>query len=146
MVGDGPLRAQLEAETVQLGLAGRVTWAGWQYDPAPWYQLADVFVCASRHEPLGNVILEAWANGVPVVSTAAQGPLELIEEGVDGLLAPLAAPERLAAVLRESLELDAAARLRLIEAGRAKLAANFSEEAIVKAYLDLYGKLASPYR
>lgn len=146
MVGDGPLRTQLETEAAGLGLSGRITWTGWQYDPAPWYQMADVFVCSSRHEPLGNVILEAWANGVPVVSTAAEGPLELVEEGVDGLLAPVASPERLAAVMREALALDAATRRRLVEAGRAKLAANFSESAIVKAYLELYAKLVGPYR
>ena len=57
MVGDGPLRKDLEQLSGQLGLAARVHWAGWQHDPAPYYQLADVFVCASVHEPLGNVIL-----------------------------------------------------------------------------------------
>ena len=143
MVGDGPLRAELRAEARQLGMEKRVTWAGWQYEPSPWYQLADVFVCSSRHEPLGNVILEAWANSALTVTTAAEGPLELITAGQDALLAPPADPAALADSLLKALSLDAETRAAMIEAGRAKLAANFSETAIVTAYLDLYRKLSA---
>lgn len=143
MVGDGPLRAGLQSEARRLGIDKRVIWAGWQYDPSPWYQLADVFVCSSRHEPLGNVILEAWANSVLTVSTAAEGPLELIAPGEDALLAPPADPARLADSLLKALSLDRETRARMIDAGRAKLAANFSEQAIVDAYLGLYGKLVT---
>lgn len=143
MVGDGPLRDELHRQSEAMGIAGRVVWAGWQYDPAPWYQLAEVFVCSSRHEPLGNVILEAWANGTPVVSTDAQGPRELISPGRDGLLTPVADAEALASAIVSMLTLPTAQRLALIEAGRAKLAAAFSEEAIVNAYLDLYRALGA---
>lgn len=144
MVGDGPLRDTLRQQADSLGIADRTIWAGWQYDPSPWYQLADVFVCSSRHEPLGNVILEAWANGTTVVSTAAQGPLELITDGENGLLSPIADPARLSEVLRAALALHPAERQRIIEAGRGKLAADFSEAAIVSAYRNLYRKLAAP--
>ncbi len=142
MVGDGPLRPQLRAQASQLGIETRTTWTGWQYEPSPWYQLADVFACSSRHEPLGNVILEAWANSALVVSTAAEGPLELIAPGEDALLAPPGDPGRLADSLRKALSLDEEARNRMIKAGLDKLAANFSEAAIVNAYLDLYQKLS----
>lgn len=142
MVGNGPLGSELRQQAEQLGIAGRTIWAGWQYDPAPWYQLADVFVCASRHEPLGNVVLEAWANQVPVVSCAAQGPTELIEPDVDGLLCPVAEPPGLADGIRRALEMDAGTRAALTDAGRAKLDREFSEKAIVDAYLDLYRRLA----
>lgn len=141
MVGDGPLREPLRQEARRLGIAECVAWAGWQYDPAPWYQLADVFVCPSRHEPLGNVILEAWANAVPVVSTRTAGPVELIEDGRDGILVPLADPTGLAEGIRRALALDAAARHAFTSAGRARLERDFSEEAIVGAYLDLYRRL-----
>lgn len=141
MVGDGPLRAALAAEAERLGIAARTLWAGWQYDPAPWYQLADVFVCSSRHEPLGNVVLEAWANRALVVSTAAQGPAELIAPEVDGLLAPLADPAALAAALTRALRLEPAARQAMVEAGGEKLSARFSEDTIVSTYLALYQRL-----
>ncbi len=143
MVGDGPLRAALRAQAESLGIAARVVWAGWQYDPAPWYQLAELFVCSSHHEPLGNVILEAWANGVPVLSYAAQGPAELIEPGVDGALVPVADATGLARGIEAALSLVPDVRARMIESGRAKLMREFSEEAIVAAYLALYRRLLS---
>ena len=141
MVGDGPLRKELEQLSQQLGIATRVHWAGWKHDPAPYYQLSDVFVCASVHEPLGNVILEGWANRVLVVSTRAQGPLELMEDRVNGLLAPPADPAGLAAVLNTALTLDEAQRVRMIEAGEAEVARHYSEAAIVSAYIGLYASL-----
>jgi glycosyltransferase involved in cell wall biosynthesis len=141
MVGDGPLRKELEALSSQLGIASRVHWTGWQTDPAPYYQLADVFVCASVHEPLGNVILEAWANRALLVSTRAQGPLELMADDVNGLLAPLSDASALARVLLTALSLDHAHRLRLIEAGHTEVERHYSEAAIVSAYTALYARL-----
>ena len=138
MVGDGPLRTELEQLSVQLGIAPRVVWVGWQADPAPFYQLADVFVCASVHEPLGNVILEAWANRALLVSTRAQGPLELMQDDVNGLLAPLSDAAGLARVLHAALTLDEAHKTRLIDAGRDEVAQHYSEAAIVSAYTALY--------
>lgn len=141
MVGAGPLENELKAHAERIGISARVRWVGWQTDPAPWYQMADVFVCASRHEPLGNVILEAWSNGALVVSTRSEGPSELIQDGVDGLLSPVADPAALARTLRHALELEGMARQGMVDAGAAKLEARFSEAAIVQQYLDFYTQL-----
>jgi glycosyltransferase involved in cell wall biosynthesis len=141
MVGDGPLRTELEQLAAALGIAARVRWAGWQNDPAPWYQLADVFVCASIHEPLGNVILEAWANRAPLVSTRAQGPLELIRDGETGLLAAMGDPADLAAAIRSMLERNAAARARMADDGAAEIERHYTERAIVSSYAGLYAAL-----
>lgn len=143
MVGDGPLKAELQDEAARLGLAGRLTWTGWQYDPSPWYQLADIFVCSSRHEPLGNVILEAWANAAPTVSTAAEGPLELVAPDGDALLAPLSDPAELANAMFKALELNEAERQDMTQAGLAKLARSYSENAVITAYVNLYHSLAA---
>lgn len=143
LVGDGPLAKELRSQAEALGLNDRLVWAGWQYDPAPWYQMANVFACPSRHEPLGNVILEAWANRVPVVSAAAQGPVELVEPGVNGFLAPVANPPALAGALAEALALSEEHRQAMITAGLAEVEGRFSEQAIVQAYLDLYRQLAN---
>lgn len=142
IVGDGPLRETLHAQCGRLGIGGRVIWAGWQFDPSPWYQMAEIFVCPSRHEPLGNVVLEAWANRVPVVSAAAQGPVELITDGTDGLLAPLADAPGLARRLAEALALPAARRQAMIDAGLARVNGDFGEDAILAGYLALYRSLA----
>ena len=140
IVGDGPLRSALQAEAVRLGIGPRVVWAGWQDDPAPWYELADVFICPSRHEPLGNVILEAWAHRRAIVSTATLGALELIEDGSNGLLVPVSDPERLAAAIMNLLD-DTAAGRQLAAGGAAVLSARFSEPVVVDAYREMYRTL-----
>lgn len=141
MVGEGPLRKELETLSAQLGIAQRVHWAGWQTDPAPYYQLADVFVCASVHEPLGNVILEAWANRVLLVSTRAQGPLELMQDGINGLLSPLSDPAALKQTLHTAFTLNAKQRADMIEAGHLEITGRYSEAAILSAYTQLYASL-----
>lgn len=143
VVGDGPLRDALRRLADQLGIAARVRWAGWQSQPAAFYQLADLFVCSSVHETFGNVILEAWANRALVVSTRARGPLELIDDGVNGLLAPLEDPGGLAATMLTALTLDPGSKARLIETGHAEVERHYSEAAIVAAYAELYARLRS---
>jgi glycosyltransferase involved in cell wall biosynthesis len=138
IVGDGPLNEELRNAANQLGISNRVTWAGWQYNPSPWYQMANVFVCSSRHEPLGNVILEAWANKTPVISTMSEGPLEIITPNEDALLVPLNNLEHLTASIRETIELDDAHKNKMTNAGFAKLNSSFSEEAIVSMYINMY--------
>jgi glycosyltransferase involved in cell wall biosynthesis len=140
IVGGGPLDAELRNRAATLAITGHTHFAGWQTDIGPYYELADVFVCPSRHEPLGNVILEAWSHGRAVVSTNAAGPSELISPGDDGLLVPCADPAALRDALTRLLD-DDALRARLGEAGRRKLRERHSREAVVDAYLGLYETL-----
>jgi glycosyltransferase involved in cell wall biosynthesis len=140
VAGDGPNATKLHLLGRELGLAPRLRWLDWQ-QPDPFYALADVFVCPSRHEPLGNVILEAWNHGLPIVSTATDGALELIEEGDTGFLAPIEEPLSLAERLREILLMPEIQRKSLGEAGRSVLWKRFSREVVVGAYLELYDRL-----
>ena len=141
IAGDGPERERLAQATHRLGLDQRVRWAGWQNDPTPFFGISDVFVCPSRHEPLGNVILEAWQHCVPVLSTRNEGARELIRDGDNALLAPLADPAGLAAVLHTLLVMPAAERQRLAEAGWCTVQQEHHESAVLAAYLDLYRQL-----
>lgn len=138
LAGDGPLRSALVAQAEQLHIADRVRWLGWVTEPAPWIQAATVLVCPSRHEPLGNVILEAWANHTPVISTATAGARELIREGETGLMCPPGDPAEMGAHLGEILRQSAEARATLALNGLATLEANHSKTAVVARYLDLY--------
>lgn len=138
--GDGPERERLHRQASRLRRAAQVHWPGWQTDTAPYYDLADVFVCPSRHEPLGNVILEGWTHAKPVVSTATVGAVELIAAGDDGLLTPVDDAAALAAALLQCLR-DEGLRHRLADAGRRKVQSRFSQPAIVQQYLDLYRRL-----
>jgi len=138
--GDGPLRDKLLKLAAELDLGARFHWAGWLGDPAPWFRLADLCVVPSTHETLGNVILEAWAYGLPVVSTRTPGGLELIEDGVNGSLCPIGDHEQLAACCLALAE-AAADRERLAAAGAAELARHHTREAVVTAYLQMYAQL-----
>lgn len=140
LAGSGPLESELHALAGKLDLHDQVRWTGWVDDPAPLFSIARLFVCPSRHEPLGNVILEAWNHGLPVVSTACDGPRELITQGRDGLLVPPDDPDALGRALC-MLTSDEALRQRLGEAGEARLRQAFSRERIVGEYLNLYAEL-----
>jgi len=141
IAGDGPLREQLEAQAETLALTPHLRWVGWQNDPTPYYDLADVFVCPSREETLGNVILEAWARRVPVVSTRTPGALGLIQDRDNGFLAPCDDPAVLAKILLEVLESGSSTWQSIAEKGSQALAANHSRETVVSAYLALYEEL-----
>lgn len=142
IVGDGPLRAELHRAATELGIEARVHWTGWQDDPGPYYGLADMFVCASRHEPLGNVVLEAWCHGVPVVSTQSEGPLEIITDGENGQLVPCRDPRALGAAITGLLRENDDARDELVRGGRNALAREHSRRSVTAAYADLYERLA----
>jgi glycosyltransferase involved in cell wall biosynthesis len=86
LVGDGPLRTQLERQTQDLGLTERVHFKGQVADIWPLLAGADVFALSSRYEPLGLAALEAMAAGLPVVASRVDGLAALVEPGVTGQL------------------------------------------------------------
>jgi glycosyltransferase involved in cell wall biosynthesis len=141
LAGAGPEEARLRALADALDLRPRVRFLGWREDIAALLAAADVFVCPSRHEPLGSVTLEAWANTVPVVATASQGPRYLIESGSNGILVGIDRADDLAEAIGKVLADGALAR-RLAEAGRRTYETQFSEEQIVGEYLRLFERFA----
>jgi glycosyltransferase involved in cell wall biosynthesis len=104
-----------------------------------------LLVCPSRVEPLGNVVIEAWAAGLPVVATASDGPAALIEAGNTGVLVPLpdepGAVQALAGAIDELCR-DRGLRDQLATAGRRAYEAHFTEETVVAAYRQLFDRVA----
>ena len=141
IAGDGELASSLCDQAVSLGICGRVCWAGWQRDIGPLLDMSDVFACPSREEALGNIILEAWAHGKPVVSTATHGALEIMSHEQDGLIVPCAEPENLANALRELLTSEAKTLSLLGEAGRSTLLREHGKERVIQQYQELYQQL-----
>lgn len=132
IVGQGRNEAKLRELAQSLGLDGRVIFAGFHADPAPFYATADVFVLSSDHEGFGNVLVEAMSFGLPVVSTdCPSGPAEILENGRWGHLVPVGDVQALAvameAALTETVD-RAALKLR---------AAAFAPEIAARRYLDL---------
>ena len=130
IAGDGPERAALGALARDEAVAERVHFAGWRQDTGALLAGCDVLVCSSRHEPLGNVVIEAFSAGRPVVAAAVAGPVELIDPGRTGLLVPPEDPARLAAAIRTVLG-DRALSAGLAEGGRAEWARSFAEAPVV---------------
>lgn len=143
IAGAGPLEAKLKAMAAALGVADRVRFLGWRDDPAALYRTADVCVFPSRHEPLGNVVIQSWAHGLPVVAAASQGPAALVRNGEDGLLVPIDDAEALAEAVRRLLD-DPLLKIRLIQNGHERVAAEFSEAAVVAQWRDLFADLGGP--
>ncbi|GEO81934.1 glycosyltransferase [Pararhodospirillum oryzae] len=133
LAGDGPLRADLEALARELGIKPRVRFLGWRDDTAALYAAADLVVFPSRHEPHGNVVLEAWAQARPLICTATHGPASLITHGEDGLLVPVDDPRALAQTIRQTLE-SPALQEALARGGWESYQARFTEEKVVGAY------------
>jgi len=137
IVGDGPEAENLHELAKTLGVENRVRFAGWKTDPRPYVAAADVFAMASSHEPLGNVILEAWAQQQPVVSTRSEGPRWFMRDGENGLLVDVGDAAGFAAAFAK-IEGDAVLAKRLIAGGEQSLRGQFSEEAVAGAYLKLF--------
>ena len=142
LIGDGPERQTLQQQAAKLKHADRIHWPGWQTDPGPWLSLADLHICPSRHEPLGNVILEGWAWGKPVISTNTAGGQELIQSGKNGVLIPVEDASAMATAIRDCLE-NENLRTQLATAGQHTAAKQFSQEKILGDYLALYQQLSS---
>jgi len=140
LAGEGPERAALEALATKLGIKPRVRFLGWRDDTANLFATANLFVHPARHEPLGNVIIEAWAQRLPVVCTASQGPAVLVEHGKTGLLSPLDQPEALAQSIRVALA-DPIATQAMAAAGRAVYESDYTEAAVVAKYKAFFEKV-----
>jgi len=140
LAGAGPEESALRALAAELGITDRVSFLGWRRDIGALLAAADMFICSSRHEPLGNIVLEAWSAAKPVIAAAAQGPSELISHGKDGVLVPREDAPALAATiasLAESPERAAA----LAAAGRAHFAATFAEAPVIARWQRLLAEL-----
>jgi glycosyltransferase involved in cell wall biosynthesis len=137
IAGVGSLESKLRGMATALGVESRVRFLGWRTDASALYRAADVCVFPSRYEPLGNVVIQAWAHGLPVVAAASQGPSALIRDGEDGLLVPVDEPSALAAAVRRTLD-DPALRIRMTQNGLARVEREFSEVAVVAAWRSLF--------
>jgi glycosyltransferase involved in cell wall biosynthesis len=135
--GSGAQEAKLKAMAEALGVAERVRFLGWRTDASALYRAADVCVFPSRYEPLGNVVIQAWAHRLPVVAAASQGPQALIRPEEDGLLVAVDDPGALAETVRRLID-QPPLRARLAENGLARVKAQFSEAAVVAQWTALF--------
>lgn len=141
LAGAGPLRDDLGQLAEAEGVADRVRFLGWRDDIPALLATADVFVCPSRHEGMGSIILEAWAHGVPIVATASQGPKSLISDGKTGVLTPIDDVGALTQAIRRMLT-DTSTAAMMAAAGKITYEEGFNEESIVRRYRAFFEKVA----
>lgn len=105
LVGDGPLRADIESQAVRLGLASRIDFAGFITNPLPYFAAADLLVLSSRWEGLPATPIEALACGTMVVTTdCAPGLSALLREAGFPAPSPIADPAALAKAISAALD------------------------------------------
>lgn len=138
LLGEGPLESALRRQAAESGAGFRVVWPGWQSAPGRFFQMADLVVFPSRdEEPFGNVILDAWAWGKPLVVTSFRGAREVTRHGEDAWCVPCEDPPALAQGI-ELLLRDPVLAAKIARAGLARVQGDFSPDRIVGQYLDLY--------
>jgi glycosyltransferase involved in cell wall biosynthesis len=139
LVGDGPLRPELEQDASQLGLGSRALFLGDRRDIPAILASLDVSVLPSESESLSNAIIESMAAGVPVIASNVGGNPELVGEG-RGLLVPAADEEALSEALHHLLT-DAALRAQFAENSRKFALANFTIDNMRRRHQELYAEL-----
>jgi glycosyltransferase involved in cell wall biosynthesis len=137
LAGEGPEEDKLKALVKSLDIENKVKFLGWRTDVNALMTTADLFICPSRHEGLGNIIIEAWFNKCPIISTASQGPKELIEDEKTGLLSPIDDPVALAEKI-DYLVINSDKAKDLADRGYVEYQNSFSRDIIVKKYIDMF--------
>jgi glycosyltransferase involved in cell wall biosynthesis len=141
MVGDGPLRPDLEQLAVDLNIRERVKFLRIRKDIPDLMQAADVFALTSLSEAASLTLLEAMASGLPVVVTDVGGNPEIVRHEQEGLLFPRGDAAGCARALQRLLR-DPALAQRLGQAGRARAIERYQLSRTVEQYHDLYCRLA----
>ncbi len=136
IAGEGALEDELRELAERERVVHRVRFLGWRDDRSALLKAADVCLVPSRSEPFGNVVVNAWAHGVPLVAAASQGPGYLVHEGEDGLKVPVDDAAALAGAVNRLLGDDALAG-KLRAGGFERVRREFSEDAVVQQYMDL---------
>jgi glycosyltransferase involved in cell wall biosynthesis len=140
LVGAGAERAALERLARELDLTPYVHFLGWRDDVRAIMRAADFLVLPSRWEGMSNAVLEAMAEGLPVIATRAEGSAELVRHDETGILVEIDEPDALASAMA-MLGLDSEKRVQYGRAGRERVCREFSLERMIDRHTELYESL-----
>jgi glycosyltransferase involved in cell wall biosynthesis len=138
MIGDGELRPKVEQAAAKGLQGGSFLLAGWREEIPDLLRAFDVFLLTSRWEGLPKVVPQALLSGVPVVATAVDGTREIVEDGVDGFLAP---PGDVEALARRVADLLSGRAVLNPLFKRDRLLREFDQREMVRAQERLYEEL-----
>jgi glycosyltransferase involved in cell wall biosynthesis len=142
IVGDGPLRADLERQARLEGMDGRVRFTGWRDDIPALLACLDAYVCSSTSEGMSNAVLEAMAAGLSIIATDVGDNALLVRDGVEGLIVPRASHTAVIDALTTLVSTPATCRA-FATAAKAR-AREYDLDRTVRRYEAYYARLASP--
>jgi sugar transferase (PEP-CTERM/EpsH1 system associated) len=142
IVGDGPLRQNIENHLRESQLAPKAIMLGYQRDVERYYPVFDAFVLNSLAEGMSNTLLEALASGLPIVCTAVGGNVELVADQRHGLVVLPGDHNALAAALRQFID-SPSGRERFADNARNFVVQNFSISRMIERYTELYDSVAA---
>jgi len=141
ITGDGTLKNDLELQVKEAGLAQKIAFTGWREDVGGILSIMDLCVLPSLNEALGIVLLQAQAQGVPVVATAVGGIAEVVINGKTGILVPPKDTFRLAEAMISLLQ-NKEKRLKMSETARHWAAGDrFSMKTMLEKVNGVYNEL-----
>lgn len=138
--GEGPLRKELESLAIDLGVQDRVHFLGWRDDRAALLKACDICCVPSRHEPFGNVFVQAWASKTPLITSNSEGPSQYVHDGADGLVFAVDDIPALKDALAR-LSSDKNLQIKISEAGYQRFLNEFTKEKTVESYLKFYSDI-----
>lgn len=137
IVGEGPLRKELESRSEKLGINDKVIFTGFQKDINKYLEMMDIFVLPSRTEGLGISVLEAMAKGLPVIATRVGGIPEIVDNNKTGILVDYKRIDQLVSALSCLIE-NRDIRLEYGKRGQEKVTNRFSYGKFINEHYDLY--------
>lgn len=140
LVGDGPLREQLETEAKRLGLDQSVIFSGHQEQSYDFINMMDIFVLPSLHEGIPMVLLEAFALKRPVIASRVGGIPEVVSHGYSGTLVSPTNAGDLASAMKSLIE-DPSKSIAFGAAGRGRVESEFSASLMAARTAELYRSL-----
>jgi glycosyltransferase involved in cell wall biosynthesis len=143
ILGDGPMRAELEELARRHHVADRVHFEGWVDPPWTLRWRFDVLAVPSTYEGFGLVAVEAMLAGIPVVASNVGGLAEVVIDGRNGILVEPGRPKELSRALDRMLA-DEVFRLTVVAQGRADALSRFSVESMIRDYQELFDDVLAP--
>ena len=141
IVGSGEEKQLYDEIVSRYNIKSKVDFFEWTDDISQFLNSANILICPSRHEPFGNVIVEAWAHRVPVIVSDTGGPKLLVKNAVNGLKFE---KEDMFDLLKQIKLVESNSKLRkkIISNGYNEFKKRFSEDLIIKKYLNFFYKVS----
>lgn len=141
LLGNGEMIKKYKYFAELYNLKSRIRFIDWVDNPSAFYNTADILVCPSRVEPLGNIIIEAWAHKIPVIASDIMGPKKLIKNEINGLKFQSENIDELVFCVNK-ISNEKNLEKKLVANGYKDYISKYSEEIIMKKFKSLFLKVS----